>query len=84
MKAKRKKFTGAPCQVKTIDDICDLKRDGVNFGGKHAGWLILNGTDEVCITNQETGNNPTGSVDLSFNAMKKIAEWFLGAEQEKK
>ena len=62
-----------PKQVKTFADICKLKRDNVSCGD---AWIIFNGVNELVISNQKTGEAPTGTVRLTKRQFQKFVDWW--------
>lgn len=60
-----------PKEIKTFDDICKLKRDNVSYDD---AWIILNGVNELVITNQKRGEPSTGTVKLSKRQFQKFVD----------
>lgn len=64
-----------PKEVKRDSDISKLRRDNVST--RRSG-ILLNGINEIVITNQKTGENPTGKVALTKREFQTFVDWWNG------
>ena len=70
--AERKKITMTPRQAKTFNQICTLQADKTETQNS---WLMLE-EDVVYLTNQKSGEPPTGEVEISRKDFEKFIAWY--------
>lgn len=65
-----KKLT--PRTANTFRKVCKLQRDNISTRNS---WMLLGGT-HVSITNQKTGENPTGNVKLTKKEFERFIKFY--------
>lgn len=68
----------SPSEVKTYDQLCSLQRDNINV---RTGWMILNGPNEVVLSNQMPGGERTGKVSFTRAEFTRFASWYLAPQK---
>jgi len=71
-----------PCDVKTFDQQCGLKRD--NFDTEHGWILLLADSGEVSITAQVSGAEATGNVHIPRVEFNRMVRWYLRDQKKRK
>ncbi len=69
----------APADVRSFKEQLTLRRDNLDTTN---GWILLDG-DKVIISQQRSGHDRTGKVELPAEEFKKFAEWYLRPQQIK-
>jgi len=62
----------APMDIRSFDDACALKTD--NHDCK-SGWIIVDGNN-VSLSTQRDGEQPTGSVSFKRGDFNKLVRWY--------
>ena len=70
----------APCDAKTLNQLCELPRDNIDAG--KWGWIIVD-EDAVGIRQQRPGEESTQDITIPRTVFEKFARWYLTGSTNK-